>query len=247
MKKLLLGLIFGLCAAAHATDIAYSGPLIGTEGTAKVNGGAVNATFTRDIDTTGDRISLQIVYSTYTVAVSTQFGAANYTVNTPTITIVGNNFTTGFQVLYSSAALPPITGLTFGTTYFVSVISPNTNGVSSTFKLATTSTGAVAGLGIVLASSSTTTNRYTLAPLAFSNVSGGAQVQWSDDKVTFFNATTGNYNATISSVTWAAAGGSTLYDLGAVNHRYLRLNVIAPAQGAINYTATTNERYFNTH
>lgn len=244
MKKLLIALLFSTWASmAHATSIAYTGPFIGKEGTAVVKGGAAPATFTRDINTTGDRVSLQIVTSTYTVAVSTQFGSANYTVNTPTITIVGNNFTTGYQVLFSSAALPPIGGLTFGTTYFVSVITPNTLGVSSTFKLATTSTGAVAGLGIPLTSSTTTTNRYTLAPLAFTNVTGGIQVQWSDDNATFFNGTTGNYNAAISSVTFTGAGTTTLYDLGPVNHRFLRLNVTPPATGAVNFTATDNERY----
>lgn len=244
MNKLLIALLVSTWGAmAHATSVAYSGPFVGREGTAVIKGGAAPATFTRDMNTTGDRVSLEIVTSTYSIVVSTQFGSANYTVNTPTITIVGNNFTTGFQVLFSTAALPPIGGLTLGTTYFVSVINPNTLGVSSTFKLATTSTGAVAGLGIPLTSSTTTTNRYTLTPLAFTNVSGGIQIQWSDDNSTFFNSTTGNYNAAISSVTFTGAGTNTLYDLGPTNHRYLRLNVIAPPTGAVNYTATDNERY----
>ncbi len=235
---------FLLPGVVRATDIAYSGTFIGSEGPAKGTGITANKTYTRDMNTTGDRVSFQIVYSTYTLAVSTSFSSLNYT---PTITISGNNFTTGLQVLLSSGAVPAIGGLTLGTTYFVSVINPNTVGVGSSFKLSLTSTGAVAGLGLVLTSTTTASNRYTLAPLAFTNTSGGLQLQWSDDNVTFFNATTGNYGATISSVTFVTAGGSTLYDLGPIQHRYLRLNETAPTTGAISYTATDNERYSFKH
>lgn len=249
MRKILLSLMLTLCAGlAQATNVAYSGVFIGTEGNAKGTGVTTAKTYTRDLDTTGDRVSLQIVYSTYTIGVSTSFNASNYAVNTPTITITGNNFTTGLQVLLSSGAVPQIGGLVLGTTYFISVINPNTLGAASTFKLSITSTGAVAGLGVVLTSSSALTNRYTLAPLAFTNTTfAGIQLQWSDDNVTYFNATTGNYGAAISSVTFAAAGGSALYDLGFTNHRYLRLNETAPTTGAINYTATDNERYSFQH
>ena len=55
-----------------------------------------------------------------------------YIINTPTITIASNNFTTGLQVLYSTGTVA-IGGLTNQTTYYVSVIRPNNNGVSSTF------------------------------------------------------------------------------------------------------------------
>ena len=229
-----------LAVQCHATDIGYSGVFQGTEGSAKATGQTVAATYTRDMNTTGDRVSMQIVSSTYTLAASVTFSSANYIINTPTITVT-NNFTMGFQVLFSSGALAPITGLTLGTTYYVSPIT------SKSFKLALTSTGAVAGVGIVLASTNSVTNVYTLAPLAFTNTGGGIQLQWSDDKVTFFNATTGNYGATISSVTFASAGATALWDLGPVQHRYLRLNETPSTTGAVNYTATDNERYSFKH
>ena len=240
-----VGLLLG-ARLVHATDVAYTGVFQGTEGPAKANGVVLSKTYTRDMNTTGDRISMQVVSSTYTLAASVTFSSANYIINTPTITIA-SNFTTGYQVLFSSGALAPIGGLTLGTTYFVSVIKPNPLGIGSSFKLALTSTGAVAGLGIVLTSTNPVANVYTLAPLAFTNAGGGIQLQWSDDNVTYFNATTGNYGATISSVTFASAGTSTLWDLGPIQHRYLRLNETPPTTGAANYTVTDNERYSFKH
>jgi hypothetical protein len=113
--------------AAHATDVAYSGTFVGTEGlaTTGTNGVAQSKTYTRDINTTGDVISLQVTYSTYTVAVSTNFGSNQYTLNQPTITISGfsTGWMTGLPVLYSSAAANVISGLTDQTTYYVSMIS----------------------------------------------------------------------------------------------------------------------------
>jgi hypothetical protein len=182
------------------------------------------------------------------VSGATMTGGTNsaYTINTPTITIASNGFTTGLEVLYTAAGTA-ISGLTSGTSYYVSIISPNTLGQGPNFKLATTSTGAVAGVGVVLASSQTKTSAdtFTLAPLAFANtgLAGGIQLQWSDDNSTFFNATTGNYAASISSQTFSASGATSLWDLGTISHRYLRLKETAPTAGGVTYTATDNERY----
>jgi hypothetical protein len=238
MKRFLLTaglfLVAGIC---HATDIGYSGPFVGKEGVASVAGATSAQNYTRDMNTTGDRVSFQITYSSY-AATSSTFSAANYVLNTPTITINSNNFITGLQVLYSTGSVA-ISGLTNQTTYYISVISSNT------FKLSSSLANAQAGTGIVLASSSTTSNVYTLAPLAFTG--GGIQLQWSDDGKTFSNATTGNYGATISSVSFVAAGGTTMYDLGPIQYRYLRMIETAPTAGAVNYTATDNERYSYQH
>lgn len=347
-KVLMAACILFVARWAHCTDVAYSGVFQGSEGPAKVTGQTQNATYTRDLNTTGNLVSLQIVYSTGTltsktftdgststgtitvssnsyiqastptitihgtniaytpastaantaksisdyivahftdvtstysaagvvyatstivgtttnfamttssqaalgVSGATMTGGTNaaWTINTPTITITSNGFTTGLQVLYSGT--PAIGGLTTGTTYYVSVISPNTNGQGNSFKLATTSTGSVAGLGIVLTSSQTktTADTYTLAPLSFTNTSGaGIQIQYSDDNVNYFNGTSGNYGLSISSITFSSSGGSAMYDLGQVNHRYLRLNETAPNTGAVTYTATDNERYSFMH
>ena len=244
-KILMAAVLLGAVQKCHATDIGYSGPFVGTEGTASVSGGAAPATYTRNFNTTGDRVTLQIVSSTYTLATSTTFTSANYVVNTPTITLASTNYTTGEQVLYVGTT--SISGLTTGTTYFISVISPNTNGVSSKFKLSTTSTAAVAGVGVVLASSSTVSNTYTLTPLTFANGNGGIQLQTSNDNVNFVSVTTGNYGVALSSVSFASGGGDVVYDLGPIQYKYLRLKVTAPSAGAMNYTVTSNERYSNIH
>ncbi len=343
--------LLGVAVFARATDVAYSGTFVGTEGLATKTGQTQSATYTRDMNTTGDRVSFQIVYSSFSgtgitsqtftdgsastgtitvssnafvqsstptikihgttiaytpastaantaksisdyivanfsdvtstysaagvvYATSTLVGtAANFTmttssqaalgvsgatmtggtnaawtINTPTITIANNGFTTGLAVLYTGT--PAISGLATTTTYYISVIKPNNNGVSSTFKLSSTSTAAVAGVGIVLASSrtNTTTDTYTLAPLAFANTSGGGiQLQWSDDNVNWTNATTGNYGLTITSVTFSSGGGTALYDLGPIQHRYLRAAETPPTTGAATYTCTDNERYSFKH
>ena len=245
-KAAVAGVLLLAVKAAHATDIAYSGTFVGTEGLASVQGQTQAATYTRNFNTTGDRVTLQVVASSYTLAVSTTFTSANYTLNTPTITISGNNFTTGLPVLYSTGSVA-ISGLTNQTTYYISVISPNSNGVSSRFKLASTSTAAVAGVGIVLASSSSVSNVYTLAPLAFTNTTGGIQLQASNDNSNFVNLTTGNYGLAITSVTFSSSGNNTLWDLGPIQYKYLRLKESPPTAGGVNYTVTSNERYSNIH
>jgi hypothetical protein len=255
--KLLMaaGLLF-VVRLAHATDVAYSGTFVGTEGlaTTGTNGSAIAKNFTRNYNTTGDRLSIQVVSSTYTVAVSTTFNSNNYTVNTPTITISGfsTGWTTGLAVLYSTGSVA-ISGLTNQTTYYLSVLSGGGTGGSSTtnpvvFKLASSLANATSGTGIVLASSSTAANNYTLAPVAFANTSGGGvQPQWSDDNSTFFNATTGNYGLAITSVTFASSGATALWDMGPIQHRYLRMKVTQPTTGAAVYTITANEKYSVTH
>ena len=132
----------------HATNVAYSGVFVGTEGKATYTGQATTATYTRDMNTTGDRVSMQIVASTTTIG-SVSFSSHNYIINTPTITVT-NSFTLALPVLLSSGAVAPITGLTLGTTYFAIPISPNTLGVGPSFALSDTSTGAVAGVKLVL-------------------------------------------------------------------------------------------------
>jgi hypothetical protein len=254
--KLILAVgVLLLAVSCHATDVAYSGTFVGTEGlaTTGTNGSAVARNYTRDYNTTGDRLSIQVVASTYTVAVSTTFNSTNYTLNTPTITISGfsTGWITGLAVLYSTGSVA-ISGLTNQTTYYLSVLSGGMTGGSSTtnpvvFKLASSLANAVAGTGIVLASSSTAANNYTLAPQAFAAGTAGVQPQWSDDNANWTNATTGNWAASISSVTFSSSGNNTLWDFGPIQHRYLRMKVSPPTTGAMVYTITANEKYSAIH
>ena len=188
------------------------------------------------------------------VSGATMTGGTNsaYVINTPTITIASNGFVAGMAVLYSTTSAQAIGGLTNQTTYYIGIVSPNTLGQSSKFVLATSSANAIVGTGIVLTSSQTktTADTFKLAPLAFTNTSNaGLQLQWSDDKVNWVNLTTGNYNAAISSVTFTNSGttATVLYDLGAINHRYLRLNEVPPTTGSATFTAIDNERYSFKH
>lgn len=236
-----IALILGMVACAHATSVAYSGPFVGTEGTASGNF-ASSQTFTRDMNTTGDRVSIQIVTSSTTLTAKT-FNSSSYVLNTSTINIIGNGFPSGLGVLFTvPASTPAISGLTTGTTYFVIALTPNS------FELAANTANVYTKTPVVLASSQAVTDTYTLTPINFTNTgSAGIQLQWSDDKVTFFNATTGNYNAAFSSTTYATAGTSSLIDLGFTNHRYLRVNATSPTTGAVKYTVTSNERYSYGH
>lgn len=255
-KMVVVAALLACARPAHATDVAYSGTFVGTEGlaTTGTNGVAQSKTYTRDMNTTGDRLSIQVVASTYTVAVSTTFNSNNYTLNTPTITISGfsTGWVTGLPVLYSTGSVA-ISGLTNQTTYYISMLSGGGTGGSGTtnpsvFKLSSSLANAVAGTGIVLASSSTATNNYTLAPLAWTNTSGGGvQPQWSDDNSNWVNATTGNYGLAITSVTFSSSGNSSLWDFGPIQHRYLRMSVTPATTGATKYTITSNEKYSATH
>jgi hypothetical protein len=80
--------------------------------------------------------------------------------------------------------------------------------------------------------------------LTWTNTSGGGiQFQTSDDNSNYINLTTGNYGLAISSVTFAAAGASTIYDLGRISHRYLRLKETPATTGATIYTIKSNEKW----
>lgn len=251
LKKFTLAIGLLLAASVcRATDIGYSGTFVGTEGLATVVGQTQAANYTRNFNTTGDRVTLQVVASSYSAAAAgVTFSTSNYVLNTPTITVASNNFTMAQAVLYSTvSAAPAISGLTNQTTYYISLISPNNNGVSSRFKLASTSTGAVAGVGIVLASSTTATNSYTLVPLAFTNtINGGIQLQASNDGTNFVNLTTGNYGVTLTSVTFSISGNNIMWDLGPIQYKWLRLKESAITTGGVTYTVTSNERYSVPH
>lgn len=350
LKKLFLlaGLLLG-ARVASATDIGYTGPFYGTEGLATASGGTSSGTFTRDMNTTGDRVTLQVWWSSYTLAGAKSFtdgslgtgqitvslnsavrittptisingvniaytpgqsstdtarsisdyimataalnsivrstwtspgvvwstsnavgvtsnyamaassqsvlgvsGASftgatssSYTINTSTINIASHGYTTGLQVLYTTPSGQAITGLTAGTTYFISKLTNNS------LELATTLANAQAANGINLTSSATktTADTFTLTPLAITNTTGGGvQFQWSNSlSAAFVNVATGNYGAAITSTTFNTTTGSNIYDLGPIQYRYLRLLVTPPTTGAINYTVTSNERYSVPH
>lgn len=135
-------------------------------------------------------------------------------ISSDTIRIADHGFVTGLGVLYSTAGVA-ITGLTDQTTYYVI----KTDGQD--FKLATSTTNAAAGTAVditALAGGGT----YTLAPMA---LSGTPSFKWqaSNDNANWTNLS-------LTSVTWSAAGTS-FWDVGNANYRYLRLNYTHPSAG----------------
>ena len=142
-----------------------------------------------------------------------------------TIAIDGHGFGTGFAVLYTTAGAT-IGGLTDQTTYYV--IKENTGKIS----LASSKANASAGTAINL-TSETGSKTYTLAAIA---ISGTPSFKWqaSNDGTNFVDLA-------VSSVTFSAAG-STGWDFGAINYRWLRLAFTASTFGGFNLTAAGNGR-----
>lgn len=173
---------------------------------------------------------------------------ASWSINSSAITIANNPFYSkatangqasmvALPVLYSTGAVA-IGGLTNQTTYYVIPVDANT------IKLATTSTGAVAGLAITLTSSGTATaaHTYTLAPLA---ITGTPSFKWqvSNDGNLWQDFTTTSSGVAVSSVTisaYTAGGASTSWDFGSFGYQFIRLAVIGPTTGGLNLLVTMN-------
>jgi hypothetical protein len=170
--------------------------------------------------------------SSISVSHPTMIGGTNssYVINSPLITIPGHSLTTGLAVLYSSAGATTVAPLSNQTTYYAIALDSND------IELATTSTGAVAGLYITLTSSTTNGGHtFTLAPLAYS---GTASFKWvgSNDGV--------NYDdINISSVTYSSPSSTAIsqtWDFGTINYQYIGLQVVAPSTGGLNLVVTVN-------
>lgn len=165
---------------------------------------------------------------------------SQFTINQASISagVNGNLDVTGLAVLYSTGSGVAITPLVTGTTYYIVDVA-----AANAFQLATTSTGALAGLGITLTSSQTktTADTFTLTPLA---ITGTPNFQWmvSDDQTTWVPWTTTTYGQTIPSVslgTYNSTGTVVTWDLGHVSHGYVGLQVQPPTTGALNFKVKT--------
>lgn len=154
------------------------------------------------------------------------YGGTDSAVSTTTdkITSSGHGFTTGLPVLLTKSAGTIPTGLTTNATYFA------IRSDATTFKLATTSTGAVAGSAVDI-TAITGSGSFTLTPLG---LTGTPSFKWqgSNDNT--------NYNdISVSSVTMSSlAAATTIWDFGSVGYRYVRINVVAPTTGGIALVVT---------
>lgn len=163
--------------------------------------------------------SVQAVYTDATPAAKT-FVAANVTVNpTNTITITAHGFFTGLKVALSGTNLP--TGLS-ATNYWVIYVDANT------ISLASSLANAVLGTAVHITGQGTTADA-ALTPTALGGVV--VKLQMSNDGTNFTDIS--GDTVTIS------AAGSTLWDLGQVTYRTLRV-LETPSAGAINLTLNFN-------
>lgn len=135
--------------------------------------------------------------------------------------------TTGLAVLFSTANGSTAPGnLTNQTTYYAITIDANT------YKLATTTTNAAAGTAIDITTLPNLISTYTVTPTPLTLLGGnGFYWQASNDGTNFATLT----SATISSVTYSAAGNS-VWDFARYGYKYLRVVFTAPTRGGIALT-----------
>jgi hypothetical protein len=205
---------------------AYAGNL------ALNTGLAYNQTYLLDLDYyKATRAALTVTYSSGSYS-SVAFSTNAIAMGSANITAAAHGFPLGLPVLLKATAGTVPGPLTAETTYYAIPASANI------VQLATTSAQAVAGDPIVLVSSTNTgTQTYTLAPLAIAG-SPVFAFKASNDNSAFVDlavssATTGHY----------VAGGLTFgRDLGEFNYRYLRMDVTAPTAGALNIKAVVHTK-----
>jgi len=176
------------------------------------------------------RLSNGVVYSLATsspalVSIGGNIGgsiATEYSASANTITKT-NRFSLALPVLYGQGT-NAISGLTNAATYYVIPVTE-----PSVFKLALTSTGAVAGdaINFTVQLASTAASTYTLAPVA---ITGSPAFIWQfsndDSKYITYASTGGISDLNVTETT-------NVYDFGDFNYRYLRMNVTAPTAGAV--------------
>lgn len=143
------------------------------------------------------------------------------TLGSATIHAASHGLTPALAVLYSAGGL--IGGLTSQTTYYAIPVDVDN------FKLAASSSLALSGTGIVVTSTGTqlVANTYTLTALPFV---GSSSFKWevSNDGAVWSNLA-------VSSVTVAPSdpASSTIWSMGTLGTRFLRLNTVAPTSGGL--------------
>lgn len=153
-----------------------------------------------------------------------------YAIGSANITIPSHGFTVGLPVLYTEASGFPIAPLVDQTTYFIIPVDANT------VKLATTAAYAVAGTPFeVISGSNSPSNIYTLDPLAITGIS---TFTWmvSNDGLSYSALSGADVVAFATPFTAAVK----TWDLGDINYRYLKLEVLAPDTGAVNLAVVVN-------
>lgn len=166
-------------------------------------------------------------------------GSATVINSSNTFSPAGETPMTALAVVYSTGSGQPITGLNIGTTYYVIPIN------SSSFGLASTSTGAIAGIYVNLTSSQTktTADGFNLKPQVFSGTPSGIW-QASNDGSTWTPFTgSGGSTVNISTQTFTPVYPSTssVIDFGSTNFSWMQFNMTTPpTTGALQVKITAN-------
>mgnify|MGYP003346817375 CR=1 FL=1 len=152
--------------------------------------------------------------------------------NSKNIYIPNHGFAPGLAVLYASPTVQ-LHWLIGGTTYFVSYID------GDNIRLADTAAHAVAGTNQVTfltSMSSQTATTATLTPLAYAAGSVAAKWQVSNDGTNWVDLS----GKSTDFDSGAFSTPSHVWDFGAVNYRYLRMNFVAPTSGQVRMDAVIN-------
>jgi hypothetical protein len=235
-KILIEGTDFNAVTSTHVTAgniknaLNSSSATIGVECSTDAVLGVVHATSTAVGANTNYGIFSSLT-SSLTVTNSRMFGGTDSDVSNSVFTKSSHGLATGLPVLYTKTAGTDPQNLAANTTYYSILLTANT------FKLASSLANAKAGTAITV-STVTGGGTFVLTPLG---ITGTPSFKWqvSDDNANWSDFTTTIQNVSISSVTMTSlALASTMWDFGMVDHRYLRLNVVAPTAGGIVLTVT---------
>lgn len=153
--------------------------------------------------------------------------APAFRLRSPVFTIPSHGFSLALPVLYSGS--PAIGGLSSGSTYYAVPLTANT------FDLAKYSTSAVAGVDLVVITSTNTqlaADTYTLAPLG---IAGIPSFKWqvSNDNSTWSDLAVSSVTMGPTGTPYSIPPAITFWSFGYIGTRYIRLNVTAPTAGGI--------------
>lgn len=175
------------------------------------------------IGTAGNSIALFSNTSSITVSGATLSNGddSSFSVSNDDVTTsAAHGISTGFPMYLTTLTGTAPTGLTSGTTYYAIVTTP------VKFKLASSSNNALAGTAVNI-TALTGSGTFSLTPTAFA---GTYSWKWQAS-----NDRTNWYDLPVSSTTYSAPG-TDLLD-GAIDYKYLRLNIVAGSGGGMNLKA----------
>lgn len=221
MKKLIVAL-FALLSVSQVHAVGVTGDLFAFENKA--------SSFTAEVDATKlNRFSIEVVYSTPVVNDVT-FQNTAISLADDTIYAPSHGLATGQPVLLATAPVTAPSGLTTGTTYFVTKINTDLIKLSTTYALSTSTSQ----IDITSAPGGVWTLK--LLPLDLSN--SGFLWYGSNDGTNWAQVSSVGSTVALSTQTLTTIGtGYRLFDWGEFAYRFLRFTFNGPAAGVIRIRA----------